>query len=70
MKSSELSEWLAVYCGGVVMERNEYQDVFQGSSLGNQLNGSIILTHENTKGGDPAFGLVRLASANFELSMP
>lgn len=55
MKSSELGEWLAVYCGGVVMERNEYQDVFQGFSLGNQLNGSIILTHENTKGGGPGF---------------
>ena len=55
MKSSELGEWLAVYCGGVEVERNEDQDVFQGSSLGNQVNGSIILTHGNTKGGGPSF---------------
>ena len=55
MKSSELGEWLAVYCGGGEVERNEYQDVFQGSSLGNQVNGSIILTHGNTKGGGPSF---------------
>ena len=55
MKSSELGEWLAVDCGGVEVERNEYQDVFQGSSLGNQVNGSIILTHGNTKGGGPSF---------------
>ena len=42
MKSSELGEWLAVYCGGVEVERNEYQDVFQGSSLGNQVGFGAI----------------------------
>ena len=39
------------------MERNEYRDVFQGSSLGNQMNGSIILTQKEEA---PAFWLARL----------